>query len=218
MQSKCLWRPVRECEVLWANRSLLIPVPHSFGGWKPQKKPKLVFATDKLQPKIKAVHRAAQRLAAECLCSARAGSTATDCSPGHDPRPRLGYRCWCREPKEKCCIKRFDAPIGYISATMNWDRWLAKLLEEPIRDWFILLARITLCFIALFFRACPLEHGDFVRLIMFPCNGKFLEPWKRQISTLRNWPIMASRVFARIWRKSRMCCVMCSAQMPLNKG
>jgi methionyl-tRNA synthetase len=98
------------------------------------------------------------------------------------------------EAKGKVLYVWFDAPIGYVSATMEWaeqqgtpDRWKDYWLDKDARMVHF-LGKDNIVFHAVVWPAMLMAHGDFVLPAEIPAN-EFLNLEGRKLSSSRNWAV-----------------------------
>ncbi len=88
----------------------------------------------------------------------------------------------------------FDAPIGYISATVEWaelqgrpDRWRDYWLDQSTRLVHF-IGKDNIVFHAIVWPAMLMAHGDFILPDQIPAN-EFLTIEGEKLSTSRNWAV-----------------------------
>ncbi len=88
----------------------------------------------------------------------------------------------------------FDAPIGYISSSVEWaekqgtpDRWRDYWLNPKTRL-IHFIGKDNIVFHAIVWPACLMAHGDFILPSQIPAN-EFLNIEGKKISTSRNWAV-----------------------------
>ncbi|PIP13761.1 MAG: methionine--tRNA ligase [bacterium (Candidatus Stahlbacteria) CG23_combo_of_CG06-09_8_20_14_all_40_9] len=118
---------------------------------------------------------------------------------GLKPRPITRDLSWgipvpLKEAKGKVLYVWFDAPIGYISSTIEWaqkrgnpDEWKDWWLSEDTRL-IHFIGKDNIVFHAIMWPATLMAYGDFVLPSDIPAN-EFLTIERRQMSTSRNYAI-----------------------------
>jgi methionyl-tRNA synthetase len=98
------------------------------------------------------------------------------------------------EAKDKVLYVWFDAPIGYISSTIEWaeklgqpDLWKKYWLDEGTRL-IHFIGKDNIVFHALVWPATLMAYGDYVLPAEIPAN-EFLNMEGKQLSTSKNWAV-----------------------------
>lgn len=113
---------------------------------------------------------------------------------GLEPRPVTRDIDWgipvpIPEAKGKVIYVWFEAPIGYISATKEWDKehwedyWFSKDTELVH-----FIGKDNIVFHAMVWPAMLMAHGEFILPTQIPAN-EFLNIEGKKISTSRNWAV-----------------------------
>jgi methionyl-tRNA synthetase len=98
------------------------------------------------------------------------------------------------EAKDKVLYVWFDAPIGYISSTVEWAEKIGKkdLWQEywlsPKTKLVHFIGKDNIVFHAIVWPAMLMAHGDFILPAEIPAN-EFLNLEGRKISTSENWAV-----------------------------
>jgi len=106
------------------------------------------------------------------------------------------------EAKDKVLYVWFDAPIGYISATIEWAEAQGK--PDLWRDYWFgkdtkmvhFLGKDNIVFHAVVWPAMLMAHGDYILPAEIPAN-EFLNLEGRKLSSSRNWAVWLSDYLER---------------------
>ncbi len=98
------------------------------------------------------------------------------------------------EATDKVLYVWFDAPIGYISSTIEWA--VKRGRPEEWKDWWMnpdvqlvhFIGKDNIIFHALVWPAMLMAHGDYILPSDIPAN-EFMNLMGRKLSTSRNWAI-----------------------------
>ncbi len=121
---------------------------------------------------------------------------------GLKPRPITRDLSWgvpvpLKEAEGKVLYVWFDAPIGYISSTIEWSAETGD--PEGWKDWWMseetrlihFIGKDNIVFHAIMWPATLMAHGDFILPAEIPAN-EFLTMEKKQMSTSKNYAIWLS--------------------------
>ncbi len=105
-----------------------------------------------------------------------------------------GVKVPLAEAKDKVLYVWFDAPIGYISSTIEWAERIGK--KDLWKEYWLsadtklihFIGKDNIVFHAIVWPAMLLAHGDFILPAEIPAN-EFLNLEGRKISTSENWAI-----------------------------
>jgi methionyl-tRNA synthetase len=107
---------------------------------------------------------------------------------------RWGVPVPLEEAKDKVLYVWFDAPIGYISSTIEWaekkgepDLWKKYWLDEETRL-IHFIGKDNIVFHALVWPATLMAYGEYILPEEIPAN-EFLNMEGKQLSTSRNWAV-----------------------------
>ena len=113
---------------------------------------------------------------------------------GLEPRPITRDLNWgipvpLTEAKGKVLYVWFDAPIGYISSTIEWDRerWKDYWCKKDTKL-IHFIGKDNIVFHAIVWPAMLMGHGDFILPYQIPAN-EFLNLEGKPFSTSRNWAV-----------------------------